>query len=100
MLNRIQVPRTGNSKKIGWIEGNKSDSPYLRGRFLDLGWDFAGGLISRFFFNFEAYTSTPDGHWPRPTGTDSEDSFLTGAGHVYPHLDDIHDGVPCWAAAS
>jgi hypothetical protein len=26
---------------------NNSNSPYLRGRFLDLGWDFAGGLISK-----------------------------------------------------
>ena len=87
MLNRIQVQRTGIPKKIRWIQGNKSDSPHLRGRFLDLGWDFANIKI---FFIFEAYTSTPDGHWPRPTGTDSEDSFFTGAGHVYPHVDDIH----------
>ena len=34
---------------------------------------------------------TGTGRGPRaPTGTDSEDSFFTGAGHVYPHLDEAH----------
>ncbi len=90
VLSQIQVQRTGIPKKIRWIQGNKSDSPHLRGKFLIWIAISRGGLISRFVFNFEAYTSTPDGHWPRPTSTDAEDSFFTGAGHVYPHLDDIH----------
>ena len=36
-LNRMQVKRTGNSKKIRWTDGNKSNSPYLRGKFLVVG---------------------------------------------------------------
>jgi hypothetical protein len=26
-------------------------------------------------------------------GTDAEDSFFSGAGHTYPHLDEIHDFI-------
>ena len=38
---------------------------------------------------------TGTGRGPRaPTGTDSEDSFFTGAGHVYPHLDEAHGRIP------
>ena len=33
-LNRMQVKRTGNLKKIRWTAGNKSNSPHLRGKFL------------------------------------------------------------------
>ncbi len=83
------LQQTGMPKKIQWIQGNKSDSPHLRGKFLIWIAILRGGLISR-FFNFKVYTSTPDGHWPRPTGTDAENNIFTGAGHVYPHLDDIH----------
>ncbi len=90
--------KTGNSKKIWWIEGNKSNSPHLCGRFFDLGWDFAGGLISRFFFLTLKPTLVHQmgtGRGPRAaTWTDAENSFLTGAGHVYPHLDEAHAPTP------
>jgi hypothetical protein len=46
-LNRKQVQQCGISKKIRRIECNKSDSPHLRGRFLDVNRFFAGGLILR-----------------------------------------------------
>ena len=43
---------------------------------------------------------TGTGRGPRaPTGTDSEDSFFTGAGHVYPHLDEAHVSKPCFLFA-
>ncbi len=79
MLNRIQVQRTGISKKIQWIEGNKSDSPYLRGRFVDVGREFVGGLISRIFLTSKPTLvhQTGTGRGPRAaTGTDKEDFVL------------------------
>ncbi len=56
VLKRIQVQRTGISKKIRWLEGNESNSPHLRGRFLDLDRDFAGGLISRICLKLRSFS--------------------------------------------
>ncbi len=76
MLNRIQLQQTGISKKIGWIECNKSDSPYLVADFLVVVRDFACGLISRNVLKLESFnfvfldSETPalitqDAHWQR-----------------------------------
>ena len=65
-LNRIQVQQCGISKKIRRIECNKSDSPHLRGRFLDWITIIVGGLISRNVlklqsFNFQSCVSDTPG---------------------------------------
>jgi len=72
VLNRIQVQRTGIPKKIRWIQGNKSDSPHLRGKFLIWIAILWGGLISRIFFQLRSlheYTgralAAAHGHWLR-----------------------------------
>ncbi len=54
VLNRIQVQRTGIPKKIRWIQGNKSDSPHLRGKFLIWIAFSRGGLISGFCFELRS----------------------------------------------
>jgi hypothetical protein len=65
-LNRKQVQQCGISKKIRRIECNKSDSPHLRGRFLDWITIIVGGLISRNVlklqsFNFQSCVSDTPG---------------------------------------
>ncbi len=47
VLKQIQVQRTVISKKIRWIEGDKSYSQYLVAGFLDVVCSLACGLISR-----------------------------------------------------
>jgi hypothetical protein len=54
VLNRIQLLQTGNSKKIWWIDGYKSDSPHLVAGFLDIDRELGCGLISlKLFKTFE-----------------------------------------------
>ena len=72
-LNRMQVKRTGNSKKIRWTDGNKSNSPHLRGKFLVVGanlvlWSNKTKKLKLPRNNSDAHTTfcTPDGHRPRP----------------------------------
>ena len=99
-LNRMQVTRTGNSKKIWRTDRNKSDSPHLRGKYLvfwgDLVlWSNKTKKLTLPRNNSDAHTTfcTPDGHRPRPMALPralTQMVFFPGTGHVYPHLDDIH----------
>ena len=100
-LNRMQVKQTGNSKKIQWTDRNQSDSPNLRGIFLVVGanlvlWSNKTKKLKLPRNNSDAHTTfcTPDGHRPRPMALPralTQMVFFPGTGHVYPHLDDIHD---------
>ena len=99
-VNRMQVKRTGNSKKIRWTDWNQSDSPHLRGKFLVVGanlvlWSNKTKKLKLPRNNSDAHTTfcTPDGHRPRPMALPralTQMVFFPGTGHVHPHLDDIH----------
>ena len=95
-LNRMQVKRTGNSKKIRWTDGNKSDNPHQRGNFLVVGanlvlWSNKTKKLKLLRNNSDAHTTfcTPDGHQPRPVALPralTQRVFFSWNCYVYPHL--------------
>ena len=72
--------------------------PHLRGKW-SISWD--GTLLSEVNHNLvvklntscvQNVVATERGGLGRARpGTEAEDSFFPGAGHTYPHLDEIHD---------
>ena len=93
-LNRMQVKRTGNSKKIWRTDRNKIDSPHLRGKYLVFWGDLVlwSNKTKKLRNNSDAHTTfcTPDGHRPRPVALPralTQRVFFPGTGYVYPHLD-------------
>ena len=104
MLNRMRVKPTRNSKKIRRKDGNKSDSPHLRGkssccRELTRRWSIKERKLKLQSFNFVfcrtwqlgrvyiLYTGRAPAAARGPaTGTDAE-GFFSWNWDVYPHLD-------------
>ena len=95
-LNRMQVKRTGNSKKIRRTDRNKSDSPHLRGKILLFWgnlvlWSNKTKKLKLPRNNSDAHTTfcTPDGHRPRPVALPralTQRVFFSWNCYVYPHL--------------
>ena len=100
-LNRMQVKRTGNSKKIWRTDRNKIDSPHLRGKYLvfwgDLVlWSNKTKKLKLPRNNSDAHTTfcTPDGHQPRPVALPralTQRVLFSWNCYVYPHLDKTPD---------
>ena len=96
-VNRMQMKRTGNSKKSQWSDWNQSNSPHLRGIFLVVGanlvlWSNKTKKLKLPRNNSDAHTTfcTPDGHPPRPVALAlalTQRVFFSWNCYIYPHLD-------------
>ena len=98
-LNRMQLKRTGNSKKIRWTDGNKSNSPYLRGKFLVVGANLVLWSNKTMKLKLRRETTRTRIHFVHRTGTGGQARGLTQRVffswncYVYPHLDKTPDFI-------